>query len=108
MRELDAPSLYGNISGWIGFFLGYSLFQIPSFFLVLYRTTKKCLPSRSNKVDPGVTLHADRIILEEHLPPNIEDELKKFNKELFKISQKFQKLHDSLIRNHNPNSQAQQ
>ena len=89
--------MYGNISGYIGFFLGYSLLSIPKFLLFLHCALKKCLITikerRANYVDPEV---AEGMFMGETEQRNIEQELTNVHKELYIIGQKFQELHDRL------------
>ena len=101
MREFDEQDLYGNISGYIGFFLGYSLFQIPKFlrFLLcsfkqaLKRLTKWC----SNRVNPKKTSNQECIMMEENQQHVDEKEISKFNLELYRLNQKIKEL-DFIMR----------
>ena len=100
MREFDLHSLYGNISGYIGFFLGYSLFQIPNCLLVLIQVLKKALlrlaKRRLAHADEETTTNVEGQFIEQKKQRNIEQELKNFNRELYQLSQKFQELHDRI------------
>ena len=40
VRAINVGALLGNISGYIGFFLGYTLLQLPNLTLFLYRTLR--------------------------------------------------------------------
>ena len=40
---MDVQTLIGNISGYIGLCLGYSLLQIPGFVLLVFRKIRKCM-----------------------------------------------------------------
>ena len=92
-------SLYGNISGYIGFFLGYSLFQIPKFLRSLLRFVRKIFLRITNKrsntvnLESTATPNAGKVNVKGR---NVEDELKHFNKELYELSGKFQELHDFM------------
>ena len=98
MRDFDAQSLYGNISGYIGFFLGYSLFQIPSLLRFLYRFLKERIYTKvDNQSDRTHIAPSTRKSNNERpMERNIDDELKRFNLELHELSQKFQELHDLM------------
>ena len=98
MRDFDVQDLYGNISGYIGLFLGYSLFQIPSFLRFLYRFIKGHVLTKINKQSNRKHMEhsAKRITIEKNVGRNIDDELKRFNLELHELSQKFQELHDLM------------
>ena len=97
-------SLYGNISGYIGFFLGYSLFQVPKLLLRFYSMLKKnyfrVIKERRNTIDLEATLIAGSSLSaekkEEKEERNIEQELKYANRELFLTCQKFQELHERI------------
>jgi hypothetical protein len=93
--------LYGNISGYIGFFLGYSLFQIPHFFCFLRRSLKqalkrftKCCP---NRVNLNKTSNQQCIMVEEQQQKVSEEEIRKFNLELYRLNQKFEEF-DNIMR----------
>ena len=93
--------LYGNISGYIGFFLGYSLFQIPSFFRSLIRFVKRAFNRITNKLankGDNERISTSRTTIENKKERNIEEELKHFNMELYEMSRKFQELHDFMRR----------
>ena len=98
MKDFDILSLYGNISGYIGFFIGYSLFQIPNLIRYLYRFVKEYRQrNATKKSNRKATAIADkRIAIENCTERNIEEELKRFNLELHELNQKFQELHDLM------------
>jgi len=101
VREFDEQDLYGNISGYIGFFLGYSLFQIPKFFRFLLRSLKQALKRLmkwcSNRVSPNNTPNQECIMIEEKQEQVTEQEISKFNLELCRLHQKFEEL-DNIMR----------
>ena len=95
VREFDAQSLYGNVSGYIGFFLGYSLFQIPNFFLSIILFLRKFVLSLINI--PPNDLQSERITTlktwqENSQERNIYEELDQFKTEFYEQSRKFQEL----------------
>ena len=47
-RAIDIQALVGNIGGYIGLFLGYSILQIPDFIVVIFCKVKMFM-SRSRK-----------------------------------------------------------
>ena len=47
-RAIDIQALVGNIGGYIGLFLGYSILQIPGFIVIIFRKVKMFM-SRSRK-----------------------------------------------------------
>ena len=98
MKDFDIQSLYGNISGYIGFFIGYSLFQIPNLIRYLYRFVREYLQRKSTKKSrrKSTALLDKRIAKEKYTERNIDEELKRFNLELYELSQKFQELHDLM------------
>ena len=50
VQEYDVESMMGNIGGYIGLFLGYSLLQFPLFLTTVYNRKKA---QRQNTVDGG-------------------------------------------------------
>ena len=98
MKDFDIQSLYGNISGYIGFFIGYSLFQIPNLIRHLYRFVKEYLQRKATKKSrrKSTAILDKRVAKERYAERNIDDELKRFNLELYELSQKFQELHDLM------------
>ena len=48
-REVDFQALIGNIGGYIGLCLGYSLLQVPDFLLVLVSQIKNYILHKQNK-----------------------------------------------------------
>ena len=54
-RAIDIQALVGNIGGYIGLFLGYSILQIPDFIVVIFCKVKMFM-SRSRK---GITLNSN-------------------------------------------------
>ena len=95
MREFDDQRLYGNVSGYIGFFLGYSLFQIPNFFLSIILFLRKFVPSLINI--PPNDIPSERITTlktrkENSQERNIYEELDQFKTEFYEQSRKFQEL----------------
>ena len=57
----DIDSLYGNIGGYMGLFLGYALLNLPTLFLILFGSIKKRFletktpkKSKQNKVNDDV------------------------------------------------------
>ena len=65
----------------MGFFLGYSLFQIPKFFRSFFRLVRKSLIKianrKSNKVDPEMV--TQRNVNGAKIERDIEEEFKQFN-----------------------------
>ena len=54
IRAYDLDSLYGNIGGYMGLFLGYALLNLPTMFFILYGYIKKTiLDVRPLKVQPA-------------------------------------------------------
>ena len=51
-------SLYGNISGYIGFFAGISLLQLPNLFQSVYSFLRKTYPRNTNKTSNNVDLES--------------------------------------------------
>ena len=49
-------SLYGNISGYIGFFAGISLLQLPNFFEAVFSFVRKNYPRNTKKTSNTVDL----------------------------------------------------
>ena len=110
MGEFGLQSLYGNISGYIGFFLGYSLFQIPNFFLAVYYFVKRLLFKEKNiqsitedptKFDVGKYRKPTAKVEEsnihgKYLVRNVDEEFKRLDMELYEISRKFQELHNFI------------
>ena len=95
VREFDAQSLYGNVSGYIGFFLGYSLFQIPNFFLSIILFLRKFVLSLINI--PPNDVQSERITTlktwqENSQERKICEELDQFKTEFYEQSRKFQEL----------------
>ena len=95
VREFDDQRLYGNVSGYIGFFLGYSLFQIPNFFLSIILFLRKLVPSLINI--PPNDIQSERITTlktrkDNSQERNIYDDLEKFKTEFYEQSRKFQEL----------------
>ena len=95
VREFDAHNLYGNVSGYIGFFLGYSLFQIPNFFLSIILFLRKFVLSLINI--PPNDIQSERITTlktwkENSQERNIYEELDQFKTEFYEQSRKFQEL----------------
>ena len=102
VREFDAHNLYGNVSGYIGFFLGYSLFQIPNFFLSIILFLRKFVPSLINI--PPNDIPSERITTlktrkENSQERNIYEELDQFKTEFYEQSRKFQKWSEKLEEN---------
>ena len=95
MRDFDVQSLYGNISGYIGLFLGYSLFQIPNLLRYLCRIIEERLITKNKKQSSRrkVEYLEEKPTNEQSHERNVDEELKKFNLELYELSQKFQELH---------------
>ena len=50
---MDVQTLIGNISGYIGLCLGYSLLQIPGFILLVFQKVQKCLILNKSKENTG-------------------------------------------------------
>ena len=102
VKDFDIQSLYGNqernISGYIVFFIGYSLFEIPNLIRYLYRSVKEHLQrTATKKLSRKATALADKTIAKEKCAErNIDEELKRFNLELHELYQKFQELHDLM------------
>ena len=95
VREFDDQRLYGNVSGYIGFFLGYSLFQIPNFFLSMILFLRKIILRLTNI--PINDIQPERITTlktkkENSQERNIYEELDQFKTELYELSRKFQEL----------------
>ena len=97
-KDFDILSLYGNISGYIGFFIGYSLFQVPNLILYLFRFAKEYLQrTATKKLNRKATALLDiRIPNKSYTEINFDKQLKRFNLELFELSQKFQELNDLM------------
>ena len=106
-------SLYGNISGYIGFFLGYSLFQIPNFFLSVYYCVKRLVFKKKNS--PSLTKDPTKLDVVKYRKPsskdkveesnidgkyfvNVDEEFKRLDIELYEMSRKFHELHNSIIK----------
>ena len=95
VREFDDQRLYGNVSGYIGFFLGYSLFQIPNFFLSMILFLRKIILRLTNipinDVQPEriTTLNTKKKNSQER---NICEEFDQFKMEFYELRRKFQEL----------------
>ena len=106
-------SLYGNISGYIGFFLGYSLFQIPNFFLSVYYCVKRLVFKKKNS--PSLTKDPTKLDVVKYRKPsktdkaeesnihgkylvNVDEELKRLDMELYEMSRKFHELQNSFTK----------
>ena len=98
MREYETQRLFGNLSGYIGFFLGYSLFQIPNLLRCLYQMGKERIDTkRKTQSSLKSTTHLDESISKGRIMErNIDEELKRYNNELYQLSKKFQELHDLM------------
>ena len=98
MREFESQTLFGNLSGYIGFFLGYSLFQIPNLLRGLYQMGRERIQTKRKKQSNiKSTTHLDESVTRGRIMErNIDEELKRFNNELFQLSKKFQELHDLM------------
>ena len=99
VREFDTQNLYGNISGYIGLFLGYSLFQIPSLLRFIYYFIKEYWQVLANR-----HLNVKRIKLSEvsvmdvtPMERNIPQELEEINYEFNELSQKLREVQKVLI-----------
>ena len=95
VREFDDQRLYGNVSGYIGFFLGYSLFQIPNFFLSMILFLRKIIlrltniPINDIQPDRITTLNTKKKNTKER---NIYEDLDQFKMEFYELRRKFQEL----------------
>ena len=98
VREFDIQDLYGNISGYIGFFLGYSLFQIPSFarfVLCLLKSVFQRRTKRPSNVEyKGKSFDTEKMSIKDIDQQNYEEKLKNFNTELHRLSLNIQELQD--------------
>ena len=79
-------------------FLGYSLFQIPNLLRYICRIIEERLITKKRKQSSRRKAEylKEQPTNERSDERNIDEELKRFNLELYELSQKFQVLHDLM------------
>ena len=79
-------------------FLGYSLFQIPNLLRYICRIIEERLITKKRKQSSRRKAEylEEQPTNERSDERNIDEELKRFNLELYELSQKFQELHDLM------------
>ena len=79
-------------------FLGYSLFQIPNLLRYICRVIEERLITKKRKQSSRRKAEylEEQPTNERSHERNIDEELKRFNLELYELSQKFQELHDLM------------
>ena len=95
VKKLDLQSLYGNCSGYIGLFIGYSLFQIPSLLRFVYHFIKDKMLTKGEKQFQGKQI-IEKSEQKDHNEIKrdrvTDEELEKFDFEFYELTKKFQEF----------------
>ena len=71
-RAIDTQELIGNIGGYIGLCLGYSLLQIPELLLALFRKTNKFYLAMGEKASENIVPNSRVLVVAEYQSPERE------------------------------------
>ena len=92
VKKFDLQSLYGNLSGYIGLFIGYSLFQIPSLLRFVYHFIREQMLTKGQKQfsEKPIIEDSDKKDINKIKTDRITDEeLERFDYELTKKFEEF-------------------
>ena len=78
-RAIDIQGLVGNIGGYVGLLLGYSILQIPEMIVVIARQLKRWYIERHSRVE---TIHIDHTLNIHERRLNMDNGSKQMEKDL--------------------------